>query len=160
MFLMKIQPPTYRQQWQQSCSAGQQDAALAGRNVSTCNGRKTNRLGQTGRGSGGGAAGRRTPPTRIRDARGETPGEDPARPAATVGLVSPPGGIVLWDEWHAALEPRGDGEHPETRSTLSTGENIVASAQKGGERGPKQKMMAMVKNTNPNQEFRRGERTI
>jgi hypothetical protein len=61
---------------------------------------------------------RRTPSTLILDARGDKPGEDPARPAATVGLVSPPGGIVLWDEWLAALKPRGDGEHPETRSTL------------------------------------------
>lgn len=61
-----------------------------------------------------GAAARRTPPARIRDARVATPGEDPARLAATVGLVSPPGGIVLWDEWCAALAKRGDGENPET----------------------------------------------
>ena len=65
-------------------------------------------------GNQGAADFRRTPPTRIRDARAATPGEDPARPAATVGLVSPPGGIVLWDEWHAALKTQGDGESPET----------------------------------------------
>jgi hypothetical protein len=30
-----------------------------------------------------------------------------------VGLVSPPGGIVLWDEWSATLKKQGDGENPE-----------------------------------------------
>jgi len=65
-------------------------------------------------GNQGAAVWRRTPPTRIRDARAATPGGDPARPLATVGLVSPSGGIVLWDEWHAALLPKGDGENPET----------------------------------------------
>ena len=65
-------------------------------------------------GNQGAAVLRRTPPTRIRDARAATPGEDPARLAATVGLVSPSGGIVLWDEWHAALKIKGDGESPET----------------------------------------------
>ena len=65
-------------------------------------------------GNQGAAVLRRTPPTRIRDARAATPGEDPARLAATMGLVSPSGGIVLWDEWHAALKIKGDGESPET----------------------------------------------
>jgi|GEM_PF-3675667 hypothetical protein len=65
-------------------------------------------------GNQGAAATRRTPPTQIRDTGMASPGEDPARLAATVGLVSPPGGIVLWDEWYAALTKRGDGENPET----------------------------------------------
>jgi hypothetical protein len=30
-----------------------------------------------------------------------------------VGLVSPPGGIVLWDEWQATLKKQGDGANPE-----------------------------------------------
>lgn len=64
-------------------------------------------------GNQGAAAVRRTPPTRIRDARTKTSGEDPARLAATVGLVCPSGGIVLWDEWYATLKKKGDGENPE-----------------------------------------------
>jgi hypothetical protein len=61
-----------------------------------------------------GAVKRRTPPSCVGDDPGTHPGEDPARLAATVGLVSPPGEIVLWDEWLAALDHKGDGDHPET----------------------------------------------
>ena len=56
---------------------------------------------------------RRTPTTRTPDARGSATGRRSAGPAATVGLVSPPGGIVLWDEWQATLKKKGDGEDPE-----------------------------------------------
>jgi len=64
-------------------------------------------------GNQGKAVLRHTPPTPLRDTRAATPGEDPARSAATVGFVSPPGGIVLWDEWLAALRPQGEGENPD-----------------------------------------------
>ena len=56
---------------------------------------------------------RRTPTTRIPDAGTASPGRQPAGWRAAVGIVSPPGGIVLWDEWHATLKKTGDGEHPE-----------------------------------------------
>jgi hypothetical protein len=56
---------------------------------------------------------RRTPTTRTPDARRSTTGRRSAGPAVAVGLVSPPGGIVLWDEWQATLKKQGDGENPE-----------------------------------------------
>jgi hypothetical protein len=87
---------------------------------------------------------RRTPPTRIRDARAATPGEDPAGLVATVGLVHPSGGIVLWDEWHASLKKRGDGESPETPGKPAPpAKHLVSSARKGGERGPKPKIVTV-----------------
>jgi hypothetical protein len=87
---------------------------------------------------------RRTPPTRIRDTRAATPGEDRSGLVATVGLVSPSGGIVLWDEWHAALKKTGDGESPDPPGKPAPlANNLVSSARKGGERGPKKKIMTM-----------------
>jgi hypothetical protein len=89
-------------------------------------------------GNQGAAVWRRTPPTRIRDARAATPGEDPAGLVATVGLVSPSGGIVLWDEWHATLKKKGDGESPETPGKPAPpANNLCLQRAKGGERGPK-----------------------
>jgi hypothetical protein len=64
-------------------------------------------------GNQGAAVVRRTPTTRTPDARRPISGRRPAGPAAAVGLVSPPGGIVLWDEWSATLKKQGDGENPE-----------------------------------------------
>jgi hypothetical protein len=59
------------------------------------------------------------------------------------------------------LEQQGGRGTPwNPRQIKHTGGKNVASAQKGGERGPKQKVMAMVKAMNPNQDFRKGERTI
>jgi hypothetical protein len=64
-------------------------------------------------GNRGVAVVRRTPPTRLGDARAAAPGEDPARLAPTAGLVSPGVRIVLWDEWHVGFKTKGDGESPE-----------------------------------------------
>jgi hypothetical protein len=61
----------------------------------------------------GAATLRRTPPKRLAGARVAIPGPNPAGWATAVGLVSPPGGIVLWDEWNAALKKRRGGKDPE-----------------------------------------------
>jgi hypothetical protein len=68
----------------------------------------------------GAAASRRTPLHPDPGARETNPGTSLARLAAAVGLVSPPGGIVLWDEWHARLNSRGSGDNPETTGKSDT----------------------------------------
>ncbi len=55
--------------------------------------------------------GRALPP-RFWGLQGATLGTGPSESAATVGLVSPPGGIVLWDEWQVDLEKKAEGKHP------------------------------------------------
>ena len=42
-----------------------------------------------------------------------------------MGLVSPPGGIVLWDEWPAALKHRGDGEYPDAHGNSNIPADIM-----------------------------------
>lgn len=58
----------------------------------------------------GAGAWRPTLPNPYPGARESVSGPSLARMAAAVGLVSPPGGIVLWDEWHAALKSKGGGK--------------------------------------------------
>jgi hypothetical protein len=159
MFLMKIQSHRYRQSWHQSCSVGRQDAAIAGCDVTRCNGRQINRLGQSGRGSGDGVAVPYPANTHSGRPGGNTSGR-PGKAGGHGGFSQPAGRDRPMGRMARRLGTTGDGEHPETRSKFNTGENLVASAPQGGDQGPRQKMTAMVKNTNPNQEFRRGERNI
>jgi hypothetical protein len=110
---MDNQQLSHRHVWHQSCFSSEREtrAAVAITQVQAM----AKLFGWAKKaGNQGAALFRRTPPARIRDTRAATPGEDPARSAATMGLVSPSGGIVLWDEWHAALRQQGDGESPET----------------------------------------------
>jgi hypothetical protein len=37
-----------------------------------------------------------------------------------MGLVNPPGGIVLWDEWNAALKNKGGGKTLEISGNPAT----------------------------------------
>jgi hypothetical protein len=71
--------------------------------------------GGWGKGAGiqGAVVVRRTLPGRLPGLRGATPGMDPDGSAATVGLVSPPGGIVLWDEWRVARKKKRNGNDPQ-----------------------------------------------
>ena len=61
-------------------------------------------------GNQGAATMRRTPRTRLAGAWVAIPGPNPSGWAAAVGLVIPPVGIVLWDEWNAARKKRRGGK--------------------------------------------------
>ncbi|MEJ2090984.1 MAG: hypothetical protein P8X65_02220 [Syntrophobacterales bacterium] len=74
---------------------------------------------------------RRTHPSPRSGAWVTLPGTSSAKLAAAVGFVSPPGGIVLWDEWHAALNRRRDGLNPEIfRKTETSVKTLGASPQR------------------------------
>ncbi len=80
----------------------------------------------------GAGAWRPTLPNPYPGARESVSGPGPARMAAAVGLVSPPGGIVLWDEWHAALKSKGGGK------PLENSGRAEASAKDSWRRPPKE----------------------
>jgi len=74
---------------------------------------------------------RRTPPSPRPGAWVTLPEAGSAKLAAAVGFVSPPGGIVLWDEWHAALNRRRDGSNPEMpRKTETSVKTLGARPQR------------------------------
>lgn len=100
--------------WHQSCFKGEQEALAACRYFGVLQVHEMSKpFGWAKRaGTQGAVAWQRTSPTPHPGPREAIPGPSLARMAAAVGLVSPPGGIVLWDEWHATLNNKGSGENP------------------------------------------------
>jgi len=110
--IMKYQQLKNIFSWHQSCFQIKQDARAVCRYFGVLQVHELSKpFGWARRaGTEGAGAWRPTLPNPYPGARESVSGPSLARMAAAVGLVSPPGGIVLWDEWHAALNSRGSGE--------------------------------------------------